>query len=48
MGDWQKAPSGQNCEKKLELLNGEGVRFDGKGMLIDASCWWDGFVVEGL
>ncbi|KAF2087704.1 DNA binding methylated-DNA--cysteine S-methyltransferase [Saccharata proteae CBS 121410] len=42
-GDWQKAPSGQNCEKKLGLLKEEGVLFDEKGMLMDKSRWWDEF-----
>lgn len=45
MGDWQKAPSGQNCEKKLKLLADEGVLFDAKGMLVDRSRWWDEFKV---
>lgn len=45
MGDWRKAPSGMNCEKKLALLKGEGVEFDGKGMLVDKKLWWDGFEV---
>ncbi|KAI9764236.1 MAG: hypothetical protein M1840_008626 [Geoglossum simile] len=44
-GSWERAPSGVNCEKKLELLEKEGVRFDGKGMLIDAGRWWDEFSV---
>ncbi|MCJ1366019.1 hypothetical protein MMC16_005144 [Acarospora aff. strigata] len=44
-GDWQKAPSRQNMEKKLELLRGEGVRFDGKGMLVDRGRWWSEFEV---
>lgn len=44
-GDWQKAPSGQNCEKKLELLAAEGVRFDAKGMLMDRTRLWDEFRV---
>lgn len=43
MGDWQKAPSGINQNKKLELLAKEGVQFDGKGMIIDERCWWHGF-----
>jgi len=45
-GDWQKAPSGINCEKKLVLLKEEGVEFDDKGMLRDHSCWWDEFNVK--
>ncbi|KAK5156474.1 hypothetical protein LTR04_005601, partial [Oleoguttula sp. CCFEE 6159] len=43
LGDWQKAPSGVNCEKKLGLLKEEGVVFDTKGMLVDRTQWWDGF-----
>lgn len=35
MGDWNKAPSGINCEKKLQLLKGEGVEFDENGMLVE-------------
>lgn len=35
MGDWKKAPSGVNHEKKLELLKEEGVDFDSKGMLVN-------------
>ncbi|KAI9664126.1 MAG: hypothetical protein M1821_007617 [Bathelium mastoideum] len=42
-GDWEKAPSGINCEKKLELLKTEGVEFDAKGMLADKSRWWNEF-----
>lgn len=45
-GDWQKAPSGINCEKKLELLKEEGVEFNEKGMLIEKTCWWDEFVAK--
>ncbi|KIW00106.1 uncharacterized protein PV09_08291 [Verruconis gallopava] len=44
-GDWQKAPSGQNCEKKLQLLKSEGVEFTADGMLKDKSRWWDDFKV---
>lgn len=44
MGDWKSAPSGINQDKKLELLKDEGVEFDEKGMLVDKSKWWDGFV----
>ena len=44
-GDWNKVPSGVNCEMKLQLLKDEGVRFDKEGMLVDKSCWWDGFKV---
>lgn len=45
MGDWNKAPSGINQEKKIELLKGEGVEFDEKGMLLDEKRWWDEFKV---
>nr|POE77396.1 methylated-dna--protein-cysteine methyltransferase [Quercus suber] len=45
MGDWQKAPSGINCERKLALLADEGVRFDDKGMLMDKARVWAGFRV---
>lgn len=45
MGDWNKAPSGINQEKKIELLKGEGVVFDEKGMLLDKGRWWDEFKV---
>lgn len=45
MGDWEKAPSGVNQNKKLALLTDEGVKFDGKGMLVDKKCWWDAFGV---
>jgi methylated-DNA-[protein]-cysteine S-methyltransferase len=44
-GDWEKAPSGINCEKKLELLEGEGVKFDQKGMLMDKTRLWFDFRV---
>jgi len=47
MGDWEKAPSGINCEKKLELLKGEGVEFDEKGILKDEKKLWEDFR-EGL
>lgn len=46
MGDWRKAPSGVNCEKKLELLKEEGVRFDEKGMLVNRDSLWAGFKVK--
>ncbi|KAF2427414.1 DNA binding methylated-DNA--cysteine S-methyltransferase [Tothia fuscella] len=46
-GDWEKAPSGINCEMKLESLKEEGVEFDGRGMLLDRTCWWDDFKVKG-
>ena len=42
MGDWEKAPSGINQGKKLELLRGEGVEFDAEGRLVDKGKWWDG------
>ncbi|OBT77092.1 methylated-DNA-[protein]-cysteine S-methyltransferase [Pseudogymnoascus sp. 05NY08] len=45
MGDWNKAPSGINQEKKIELLKGEGVEFDAKGMLLDKARWWAEFKV---
>jgi methylated-DNA-[protein]-cysteine S-methyltransferase len=44
-GSWEKAPSGVNCERKLELLKGEGVGFDERGMLAEGWRWWDEFVV---
>ena len=40
------APSGVNCEKKLQLLKDEGVLFDDKGMLIDRSRLWAKFDVQ--
>lgn len=45
MGDWEKAPSGINCNKKLELLKSEGVDFDSKGMLVDKKRLWAKFEV---
>lgn len=45
MGDWRNAPSGQNCEKKLELLDGEGVKFDSQGMLVNRDNLWASFKV---
>ncbi|KAA8905684.1 6-O-methylguanine DNA methyltransferase [Sphaerosporella brunnea] len=45
MGDWEKAPSGINCDKKLELLKEEGVEFDEHGMLKDRKRVWNEFVV---
>lgn len=47
-GDWDKAPSGQNQNAKLELLKEEGVLFDERGFLIDKGLWWDGFDGEKL
>lgn len=44
-GEWQKAPSGINTDKKLQLLKGEGVLFDDKGMLLDRSRLWAEFDV---
>ncbi|KAF2258379.1 DNA binding methylated-DNA--cysteine S-methyltransferase [Lojkania enalia] len=43
MGDWEKAPSGQNQTSKLKLLADEGVQFDGNGMLVDKTRLWDDF-----
>lgn len=45
LGDWKNVPSGQNCEKKLELLEGEGVKFDLEGMLVDRDTIWSSFKV---
>ncbi|KAK5747156.1 hypothetical protein LTR17_000289 [Elasticomyces elasticus] len=44
-GEWQKAPSGVNCEKKLALLAEEGVLFTEKGMLIEKMRVWSDFCV---
>lgn len=44
-GDWRDAPSGINCEKKRKLLEGEGVLFDEKGMLIGEGKLWGEFRV---
>ena len=33
-GDWEKAPSGINQSKKLELLKQEGLDFTDDGVLI--------------
>ncbi|KKY24160.1 putative ring-2 like protein [Phaeomoniella chlamydospora] len=42
-GDWEKAPSGINQAKKLELLHSEGVRFTDDGKLIGAEeVWFNG------
>ena len=46
MGELNKAPSGVNCQRKLELLRGEGVEFDGKGFVLDKGGVWDGFEAE--
>jgi methylated-DNA-[protein]-cysteine S-methyltransferase len=45
MGDWEKVPSGMNCDKKLDLLKKEGVEFDERGMLKDKSRLWGDFQV---
>lgn len=45
MGDWEKAPSGQNQTSKLELLREEGVDFDEKGFLKDGERWFLEFEV---
>ena len=47
MGDWEKAPSGQNQTSKLALLKEEGVEFDGEGYLVDGDGgkWFEGFEV---
>ena len=44
MGDWEKAPSGVNQQKKLELLKEEGVVFDERGRLVTGpeEVWFDG------
>lgn len=47
-GDWEKAPSGQNQESKLQLLKDEGVLFDANGFLIDKSQLWDEFELSKL
>ncbi|KAK5162970.1 uncharacterized protein LTR77_011025 [Saxophila tyrrhenica] len=46
MGEWQKAPSGVNQSRKLEILEREGVVFDGKGMLVERGRAWSGFVID--
>ena len=46
MGEWQKAPSGINQNKKLKILAEEGVKFDEKGMLLDKSRLWNDFDVK--
>lgn len=43
MGDWKKAPSGQNQTSKLALLSKEGVEFDGEGYLVDGGRWFMDF-----
>jgi methylated-DNA-[protein]-cysteine S-methyltransferase len=47
-GDWEKAPSGQNQESKLQLLKEEGVLFDANGFLVDKTLLWDEFNAEKL
>jgi len=43
LGDWQKAPSGINQKKKLELLEEEGVLFTPEGCLITREgIWFEG------
>lgn len=45
MGEWKDVPSGVNQSRKVELLRGEGVVFDGKGKVVggkEGSVWWDG------
>ena len=46
MGDWQKAPSGQNQSSKLKLLKDEGVEFDERGYLKEQGRWFEEFVVK--
>lgn len=43
LGDWKKAPSGVNLERKMKLLEEEGVRFDSKGYLAERHRVWSGF-----
>ena len=45
MGEWNKAPSGQNQQSKLALLKGEGVLFDEEGKLLDKDQLWAAFEV---
>ncbi|KAI5369782.1 Putative methylated-DNA-[protein]-cysteine S-methyltransferase, active [Septoria linicola] len=44
LGEWQKAPSGINQAKKLNLLKQEGVNFNEMGMLIERENLWAEFV----
>lgn len=46
MGSISDAPSGVNCARKLGLLAGEGVYFDGKGYLKDERVLLDNFDVS--
>jgi len=43
MGDWRKAPSGVNIEKKMKLLKEEGVEFTKDGFLMDKERLWHEF-----
>ena len=45
LGEAQDAPSGINQKRKLDLLRGEGVLFDGKGDLVDLGRMWSAFEV---
>ncbi|KAF7564911.1 Ada Methylated DNA-protein cysteine methyltransferase [Pyrenophora tritici-repentis] len=47
-GDWEKAPSGQNQDSKLQLLKEEGVSFDVNGLLVDKKLLWDDFDLQKL
>lgn len=40
MGEWQKAPSGINQSRKLELLKEEGVEFTEEGRLVLRDGVW--------
>lgn len=46
MGDWEKAPSGINQNRKLGLLKEEGVLFDSEGKMKDTRVLWDKFPAE--
>ena len=46
MGTIAAAPSGVNCERKLRLLAGEGVRFDERGYLLEKERLWDRFKLD--
>jgi methylated-DNA-[protein]-cysteine S-methyltransferase len=45
-GEWNKAPSGVNCEIKLQLLKDEGVIFDRNGVIVDKTRLWNEFDVK--
>jgi len=45
LGEWNKAPSGQNQQSKLALLRDEGVLFDNEGKLVDKGQLWAAFEV---